>query len=182
VKRPLIVLCLFLCLLLTGCSFLKRTKSTFYALEPVPGTRIEKTGLPIGIEGVELPPGLDRRDIVVRETDHRVALRETNQWTAPLEEMVIHTLAFNLANRLPEGMVVLPGQVKPGAMRSISVVFGQLAPGPEPMFVLEAQWSVGTRVERERVEVPMTSMESGAVVVAMNDALAQLADRIARGI
>jgi uncharacterized lipoprotein YmbA len=178
VKRLLLVTCL----LLSGCGFFSRTKNTFYALESVPGTRVAKSGTPIGIEGVELPPGLDRRDIVVRETGQQVDLRGTHQWTAPLEEMVIHTLAFNLANRLPEGLVVLPGQAKPPAMRSVYLVFGKLAPGPEPVFVLEAQWTVGTKVQLERIEIPMTSMESPAVVAAMNQALAQLADRLAAGV
>ncbi|MGN6184773.1 MAG: PqiC family protein [Thermoanaerobaculia bacterium] len=177
--RRLVAIALLLC---GGCGFFSRTKNTFYSLQPVPGTRVQKSGVPIGIEGVELPPGLDRRDIFVRDTNQQVELRATNQWTAPLEEMVIHTLAFDLANRLPEGLVVLPGQAKPATMRGIYVTFGELAPGPEPVFVLDAQWSVDGRVAKERIEVPMQSLESEQVVVAMNAALGQLADRIAAGV
>ncbi|HEX2831598.1 MAG TPA: PqiC family protein [Thermoanaerobaculia bacterium] len=171
----------FALLLVSGCGFFSRTKNTFYSLEPVPGARVAKSGTPIGIEGLELPPGLDRRDIVVRDANHKVDLRGTNQWTAPLEEMVLHTLAFNLGNRLPEGMVVLPGQAKPPAMRSIYITMGELAPGPEPTFVLDAQWTVDGRATHERIEVPMPSLDSEQVVVAMNTALGMLADRIANG-
>jgi len=177
-KRLLIVVCV----LASGCSFFSRPKNTFYSLESTPGTRVAKSGVPIGIEGLELPPGLDRRGIVVRDADHKVDVRGTNQWTAPLEEMVIHTLAFNLANRLPEGMVVLPGQAKPSSMRSIYITLGELAPGPEPTFVLDAHWTIEGRATHERIEVPMTSMESGQVVTAMNQALATLADRIANAV
>jgi uncharacterized lipoprotein YmbA len=172
----------FALLLAGGCGFFSRTKNTFYSLEPVPGTRMSKGGTPIGIEGLELPPGLDRRDIIVRDANHTVDVRGTNQWTAPLEEMVIHTLAFNLASRLPEGMVVLPGQAKPSAMRSLYITMGELASGPEPVFVLDAQWTVDGRATHERIEVPMASLESAEVVKAMNAALGMFADRIAGGV
>jgi uncharacterized lipoprotein YmbA len=177
-KRLLVIVCL----ILGGCSFFSRPKNTFYSLESLPGTRLTRSGIPIGIEGLELPPGLDRRGIVVRDADHKVDVRGTHQWTASLEEMVIHTLAFNLSTRLPEGMVVLPGQAKPAAMRSIYITLGELAPGPEPVFVLDAHWAIDGRSTHERIEVPMTSMESPAVVTAMNQALATLADRIAAGV
>ncbi|HEX7830387.1 MAG TPA: PqiC family protein [Thermoanaerobaculia bacterium] len=177
-KRLLVIVCL----LVGGCSFLKRPPNTFYSLEPVPGTRLTKSGIPIGIEGLELPPGLDRRDIVVRDADHKVDVRGTNQWTAPLEEMVIHTLGFNLSTRLPEGMVILPGQGKPEAMRTVYVTFGELAPGPETTFVLEAQWTLDGQATHERIEVPMSSLETPQVVTAMNQALALLADKIAAGV
>ena len=172
--------------LLAGCSFMKRPPNQFYALDTIAGTRsAAATGAPIGVEGIELPPGLDQRGIVVMNADHKVEVRGTNQWTSPLEEMVIHTLAFNLASRLPDGMVVLPGQGKPAAaMRSIYVNFEELAPGPEPVFVLDARWSVGLSAasRHERITIPMTSLESPAVVDAMSQALAQLADRIVAGL
>ena len=172
-------------ILLAGCGFMKRPPNQFYALDTIPGTPLTVSGAPVGVEGIELPPGLDQRGIVVMNADHKVEVRGTNQWTSPLEEMVIHTLAFNLASRLPDGMVVLPGQGKPAAaMRSIYINFEELAPGPEPAFVLDARWSVGLSAasRHERITIPMTSLETPAVVDAMSQALAQLADRIAAGL
>jgi uncharacterized lipoprotein YmbA len=175
-------------LLLAGCGFLSRPKNQFYSLDTIPAATAPgaalpgaTTGLPIALDGIELPPGLDRRGIIVRGADHKVEVRGTNQWTAPLEEMVLHTLAFDLANRLPEGMVILPGQNKPaGAVRSLSVVFEELAPGPEPTFVLDARWSVnGEATHHERITVPMTTMDSPSIATAMSQALGQLADRMA---
>lgn len=179
---------LLLVTLAAGCGFLSRPKNTFYSLTTIPPSTPATpaapaaAGTPIGIEAIELPPGLDRRDLVIRGADHKVEVRGTHQWTASLEEMVLHTLAFDLANRLPEGTVVLPGQAKPsGVMRSISVVFEELAPGQDQVFVLDARWTMGELTKHERITVPMTSMESPAIVQAMSEALATLADRMAAG-
>jgi uncharacterized lipoprotein YmbA len=172
---------------LAGCSILKRPQNQFYSLTTIPPAAAPAraaSGTPIGIDGIELPPGLDRRGIVVRGADHKIEVRGTNQWTAPLEEMVLHTLSFDLAARMSEGMVILPGAAKPmSAMRSIFVNFEELAPGPEQTFVLDARWTLraaDTEVaHHERITIPMASMESAAIAEAMSQALAQLADRIA---
>ena len=175
---------LLLSVALSGCGFLSRTKSTFYSLETTPftGSPATATGVPIAIEGIELPPGIDRREIAVRSAGQQLEIRETHQWSGPLEDMVIHTLAFNVARRLPEGMVVLPGQAKPaGPVRPLYITFEELAAGPANSFVLDARWKWGTGgpAGHERIEVPAASLESAEVVRAMSAALGQLADRIA---
>lgn len=186
-----ILLCVLLpCVLLTGCGFFSRPKNQFYSLETTrpEGTPAAVTGLPIGVDGIELPPGLDRRGIVLRGPDHKLEVRGTHQWASPLEEMVIHTLAFDLANRLPAGMVVLPGQAKPtGATRALYVTFEDLAPGPDRVFVLDARWTLtepgrAERVGHERITVPLASEESAAVVAAMSEALGTLAERVVGGL
>ena len=168
-------------LLISGCSFLKRPPNQYFSLDTVPpaGPPAAIRGTPIGIDGIELPPGFDRRGIVLRGPDHKFEVRGTHQWASPLEEMVIHTLAFDLASRLPEGMVILPGQAKPvGAMRSLFINFEDLAPGAEGPFILDARWMIGELNRHERIEVALSSMESPAVAAAMSEALAKLADRI----
>lgn len=178
-KRAAVMIC---CLALAGCGLLKRTPNTFYALDTVPGTARSVSGAPIGIDALELPPGLDRRGIVVRGADLKLDVRGQHQWSAPLEDMVTHTLAFDLANRLPEGMVVLPGQPKPANMRSLAVVMEDLAPGQDRQFILDARWTLGATTRHERISVPMASMESPEVVKAMSAAIAELAERIAGGV
>ncbi len=172
-------------LLIAGCGLFKRVPNQFYALDTLPaeGARATVAGAPIGLDTIELPPGIDRRGIVVRGANHELEVRGTHQWASPLEEMVIHTLAFDLANRLPEGTMVLPGQPKPSAARSLSVTFEDLAPGPDRVFVLDARWTLtspgAAEVTRhERITIPLESTESPAIVAAMSRALATLADRI----
>jgi uncharacterized lipoprotein YmbA len=174
-----------LTLLVAGCGFLRRVPNQFYTLdviEPAAAPTATAAATPLGIDGVELPPGFDRRGIVLRGEGGKFEVRGTHQWASPLEEMVIHTLAFDLANRLPPGSVILPGQAKPAAMRSISVTFADLAPGPDNVFVLDARWTIDGggdgRSGHERITVPMTSNESPQIVAAMSSALATLAERI----
>ena len=184
---PILMAVLLAVLLTTSCGFLKRPDNRFYSLETIEATaKLPGNGpTPVGLDGIELPPGLDRRGLVLRGADHRFEVRGTHQWASPLEEMVIHTLAFDLANRLPEGKVILPGQAKPsGAMRSLYVTFEDLAPGPDQVFVLDARWVLADPgqpelTRHERITVPMSSMDSAQIAAAMSTALAQLADRIA---
>jgi uncharacterized lipoprotein YmbA len=170
--------------LVAGCGLFKRVPNQFYALDTIPAqSRAARTGAQIGLDTVELPPGIDRRGIVLRGADNQLEVRGTHQWASPLEEMVIHTLAFDLANRLPEGMIVLPGQPRPSGARALSVTFEDLAPGPDGVFVLDARWTLASgEAHHERITVPLSSTESPAVVAGMSQALAQLADRIVAGL
>ncbi len=170
-------------LLLTGCGFFSRTKSRFYSFERIPAARVEMRGTPIAIEVVELPPGFDRREIVVRQPDLRLEVRERDQWSASLEPMVLHTLAFDLAARLPEGMVILPGQVKQaGPTRSIDLVVEDLSAGPESKVTLDARWilreAARESTHHERIEIPIPSLESTNIATGMSQAIATLSDRI----
>lgn len=166
--------------LAAGCSsFLSPTKSTIYTIDPIPGTARNVTGTPIGIDSVELPAGLDRKEIVVRKANNQLDVRGTQQWPSTLSDVVMHALAFDLAGRLPVGMVVLPGEPKPAAMRSINVAFEQIGAGPEAKVTLEAVWN---RTHREHVEIPIANLDSASVAAGMSQAIAALADRIAASI
>jgi uncharacterized lipoprotein YmbA len=176
--RRLIVISLLLC---GGCGLLKRNPNQFYTLEVIkPAASVSGAAAvpPLAIEGVELPPGLDRREIVVRGAGNKLEVRGTQLWAAPLEDMVIHTLAFDLANRLPEGSVILPGQPKPQASRPIAVVFEDLAAGADNVFVLDARWTIGGVTHEDRITVNLSSTDSAEIVSAMSKALAQLAERM----
>ena len=178
-------LCVSLFLASSGCSFLSSKPSRFYSLDRLPAqTPISRVaGLPLGID-VVLPPGVDRREVVVRQADHRLEIRGREQWTATLQPLVLHTLSSDLADRLPEGMVILPGQVKPsGGMRSIDVVFEELAPGPQRQVTLDARWTVHESghpdvAHHEHVNVEIPSFDSANIATGMSQALAALADRM----
>lgn len=182
-----ITVSLFVSLLMAGCGFFSRSKSRFYSLEQIPpaGGVLTASGPPVGIDSLELPPGFDRRDIVVRQPDLQLDVRGTEQWSASLEPMVLHTLAFDLASRLPEGMVILPGQAIPlGATRGIDVVVSELAAGPGNVVTLDARCVLRERGRpsitwHERIVIDLPSLDSAEVAAGFSRAIATLADRIA---
>ena len=174
---------ILLVLLVAGCGFLKRPKNQFWSLDTIAGQPRTIGGTPIGLDGVELPPAIDRRGITVRGADNKIDERGTHQWASSLEEMVVHTLSFDLASRLTDGMVVLPGQAKPAAMRSLYVTFEDLAPGPGNELVLDARWVITGAgapelTGHERITVSLASLDNAEIVKAMSEALATLAERI----
>lgn len=177
-----------LAMLLAGCSLLSRSQIRIYTLEPLPGQVADVRGVPIGIDSVELPPGLDRREIVARKGDRQLDVRMADLWQAPLAPMVRHTLAFDLAGRLPDGMVILSGAAKPaGPARSIDLAFQELAAGPDAKVVLDARWTLRQSgradvTRRERIDVDIAALDSGNIASGMSRALAALADRMVTGL
>jgi uncharacterized lipoprotein YmbA len=176
---------LLLPFLLAGCGFLSSKPSTFYSLDRIPPqAAVNSTrGLPIGVD-VVLPPGVNRKEVVVRQANHQLEVRGREQWTALLQPLVLHTLAFDLAGRLPEGMVILPGQAKPaGAMRSLDVVVEELAAGPDHAVVLDARWTIREAGQpdiagREHVVADIAGLDSTSIATGTSNAIATLADHI----
>jgi len=173
----------------TGCSFFSKSQSKFFTLERVaPAAVTSARGTPVAIDGIELPPGLDRREVVVRKADHQLEIRSAEQWSAQLQPLVLHTLAFDLAARLPEGMVILPGAAKPpGATRAIDVVLEELAAGPANSVVLDGRWVLREAgrpdvTHHERIVIEIPSLDSANIATGMSQALGALADRMAAGI
>lgn len=176
-----------LSLLLAGCGFFSKSQSKFYSLDRIPPATPPAVvrGLPIAIDGVELPPGLDRREIVVRLANQQLQIRSNEQWSASLQPLVLHTLAFDLADRLPEGMVILPGASRPsGALRAIDVVLEELAAGPDAKVALDGRWIVRVAgqpdvTHHERITIDIASLDSANIASGTSQALASLADRMA---
>ena len=183
-RPPRFLATLGMTLLFVGCSLFSKTKSTTYALDPiVPAAPLAKRGTPVAINTIELPPGLDRLEIVVRKSNGQLEVRGNELWPANLQPVVLHALAFDLASRLPEGMVVLPGESRPAAApREIDVVFEDLTAGPDKRVTLDARWTLAGASHHERLTIDIPSLDSGAVATGTSQALAALADRIAAGV
>jgi uncharacterized protein len=181
---------LVLTLLLAACSFFSKSQSKFYSLDRVPpaAAPVATSGLPIAVDGVELPPGLDRREIVVRQANQQLQIRSAEQWSASLQPLVLHTLAFDLADRLPEGMVILPGASRPaGILRAIDVVFEDFTAGPDAKVVLDGRWIVRMSgqpdvTHHERISIDIASLDSANIASGTSQAIAALADRMAAGL
>jgi uncharacterized lipoprotein YmbA len=170
--------------LLSGCSFFSKSKSTVYSIDRVTPAAVTSAarGVPFGIDNVELPPGVDRREIVVRKANHQLDIRSNELWSASLQDLVVHTLAYDLAARLPEGMLILPGETRPASMRTIDVTFEELAAGPDARVHVDARWKAGGVAHHEQFAVDIPATDSASVATGMSQALAVLADRIAAGV
>jgi uncharacterized lipoprotein YmbA len=70
---------LFAPFLLAGCGFLSSKPSTFYSLDLIPPQSPVAIvrGLPIGID-VVLPPGLNRKELVVRQANHQLKCEDVS--------------------------------------------------------------------------------------------------------
>jgi uncharacterized lipoprotein YmbA len=172
---------LALLLLAAGCGFFSRTKSKYYSLDRIKptGAVANVSGPPIAIDVLELPPGVDRREMVVRKADQQLDVRKSELWSASLEDSVLHTLAFDLADRLPEGMVILPGQAKPlGPTRSTSVVIEELSAGPENTVTLDARWITNETSHHERITIDIDALDGANIASGVSRAIATLADRM----
>ena len=177
-------------LLLAGCGFFSKSQSKFYSLDRLPPAAPPAAvhGLPVAIDSVELPPGLDRREIVVRLANQQLQVRSAEQWSASLQPLVLHTLAYDLADRLPEGMVILPGASRPsGLLRAIDVVFEEFTAGPDAKVVLDGRWVVRVSgqpevTHHERVSIDIPSLDSANVASGTSQAIAAFADRMAAGL
>ena len=167
-------------MLLTACSFFSKTQNKIYSLDRLSGAPAPSpaSSTPIAIESLELPPGFDRREIVIRKPDHQLEVRSNELWSASLQELVLYTLAYDVAARLPEGAVILPGALKPAAVRGIDVIIEDIAAGPNTEVVLDGHWIAGGVSHREHIAVPIPSLDSANVATGMSQALAALADRI----
>ena len=178
-------------LLLTACGFFgKSSPPKLYALDriapasPAAPAAAAVRALPIGIDAVELPPGVDRKEIVLRQPDHRLETRSAEQWSAPFKDLVLHTLAFDLAARLPLGTVIVPGETKPAAMRTIDVAFEELAANADRTVVADARWVVHEPgrpdvAHHDRLVVNVPSLDAAQIATGISQALASLADRMA---
>jgi len=176
-------------LLLSGCSFFGKSKSNFFTLDRIPpAARVAAArGVPVGIDTVELPPGADRGEVAVKQANEKLDVRSSDQWTASLAPMVLHTLTSDLADRLPEGMVVFPGEAKPLNMRTIDVAFEEFAAGPDNRVIADVHWVLHEKghadvTHHEQIAIDVPSLDSANVAAGMSRAVAALADRIAAGI
>lgn len=144
---------------------------------------------PVAMGYVQLPPDLDQPALVRRMRANRLDVNGTVQWGGPLDLLVQHTLAFDLAGRLPEGAFILPGEPKPQAARLLLVTVQTFSPGPGNRVVLQAHWmlvhaqSQKTIAENDTtIHVQAKSSDAGDIAVAMSKALARFADQLAPAI
>jgi hypothetical protein len=85
---------------LTGCGTTR--PSNFYQLDEPAATRLSglERGIAIGVGPVNVPPYLDRPQIVVRGAGHKLELSEFNRWAEPLTDSISRVIIVSLSNKL----------------------------------------------------------------------------------
>lgn len=166
---------------LAGCT--TNPPMTYLVLSPTVGAVYTATGPGVAVGRVAMPPALDRSFLMTGLGENVLNINYNAQWAAPLEGMAQTVLARDLATRLPEHRVLMPGDTIPSNVSVVLVNVTTFLPYPDHV-VLEADWSAvdatGKAGGGGRVVIRTPSSASAqAQAGAMSQALGQLADKIA---
>ena len=194
-KRLLI--CLLVCFVLAGCSFLdsKPDPSRFFALASLPRTSQKAqdaagtTALALGIGPVKLPGYLDRQGIVTRVSQNRFAVAENDRWAEPLEENFSRVLSQNLSILLQtDRIVAYPWVRSQQPTYQVQVEVLRFEANAEQLVELWGRWSIidGTNKTVSMRETylthPTRDKSTEASVAALNETVADLSREIADAI
>jgi hypothetical protein len=173
------------CALPSGCS--SSPPARFHALAPVAPEKVPPSvsGAPVRVAPVRTPAVLDRQELVRRTSATGLEVSAVDRWGAPLAEMVREVLTLDLAERLPEGMVVFPDEPAPPEVGAVVVDILRFDRDAAGEVELVASWSLlpgGSAVATTSRQVRLT--EPGAEgyadqARAMSSVLGRLADDIA---
>lgn len=168
-------------LLLAGCA---STPTTYLALAPVPGPTVTLSGSPVAVARVAMPAAIDRLYLTTATGPTTLNVASHARWAAPLGGEARSALTLDLASRLPEVTVLMPGDPVPHGTRVVSVNVSKFLPEPGHV-VLDADWRVTAGDDhrtvasgRAHIRVP-TGHTPPEQAEAMSAALGRLADRIA---
>jgi len=134
---------LALSLLAGGCA--QGPPPTFYLLDAQPARDLAgvERGVAVGVGPVELPPHLDRPQIVTRATPHRLELSEAHQWAEPLKANVSRVIAANLSNLLSSNRVYLvPRRERTELDFEVGIDIARLDGRLGEEVALDARWSL----------------------------------------
>ncbi len=173
-------------LLFTGCG---TPETHYYVLGPdrPPATaHVPLTGS-IAITQIEIPPYLDRPQMVSRDDRDALHIAEHYQWGGRLRDNIARTLADNLAARIPEAMVAaapMPGATD--AEHEIQLDIRQFERLADGHVHLRLNWHLrhhGTLADSHHEHLVSTrridETDYTAMAKTMSGLLAKLADRIA---
>ncbi len=141
---------------------------------------------PIAISRPDIPPEINREHFTVEAGPSTLFVAGNVTWAAPLRGMIQLVLAQNLAARLPNVRVLMPGDpVPPGGVRQVIVNIQQFIPTRQGKVSLQADWAIlSPSVQSQRHGYIRLSITGGMTPAdeahTMSIALAELAERIAK--
>jgi uncharacterized lipoprotein YmbA len=178
-------------LLLGACIGGGSPPTRFFTLNPVPpaaGRMASPKGPPLQVRDIQLPPAVDRQEMVLNGPGTQVKVLGEDRWAAPLSGLVRNTLTADLRQRLGESAVLSPGAPEPAAGGLQVLILGaqQFSADANGKVTLDTDWSVGRGnppkaaiTRHATIQVDAGSVQPQAVAEGMSRALGQLADRIA---
>lgn len=174
------------CVLASACLGPRPDPSAFFLLSPAAApTGGAPVPVVLGLGPISLPGYLDRPQIVVRVSDHEIALAASDRWAEPLRDLVARTLAENLATLLPaSSFVEYPWYPATAPDFGVAVDVRRFEVDVGGTVVLDATWRItaaGEVVDRRatRFEEPADGADRSAAVAAQSRALGALSREIA---
>ncbi len=196
-SRKRLLICLLVCFVPAGCSFLdpKPDPSRFFSLTPLPrtGQRAQDAAgtnaLVLGIGPIKFPGYLDRQQLVTRISQNRFAVAENDRWAEPLEENFSRVLSQNLSILLQTDRVVTyPWERSQSPTYQVQVEVLRFEANAEQMVELWARWSITDRakkttsVKESYLTRPAKDKSTEASVAALSEVVGSLSQEIAASI
>lgn len=137
--------CLALLLMIVLASCRSSPPKHFYVLDAVPSPERGPSAAPkaaVQVAAVNIPPALDRQEMVREGAADSLQISDRNRWGAPLADMTQAVLTRDLMERLPEGAVIPPRTAAPAGIYEITVDLLQFGSNATGSVVLEGGWSL----------------------------------------
>ena len=196
-SRKRLLICLLVCFIAAGCSFLdsKPDPSRFFSLASLPrtGQRAQDAAgtnaLALGIGPIKFPGYLDRQQFVTRISQNRFAVAENDRWAEPLEENFSRVLSQNLSILLQtDRIVAYPWERNQRPTYQVQVEVLRFEPNAEQLVELSARWIILDDAKKSLIVKESYLTQSArdksteAAVAALSDVLASFSQEIAASI
>lgn len=182
-RRPWLLVLAGLCGLAAACSSSPPTR--FFTLSPVPPAGAAKSyaGPPVKVADIQVPPDMDRLELVRQSAGNELSVDDFAHWAAPLGDLARTALTQDLAQRLPAGRVVYPDVPEPEGTWHLSVDLLSFTCAPDRAS-LEASWSLSAKSKpagspRQLRLSGSCGIDGPAEAAALSSLLGQLADAVA---
>ncbi|WP_174300563.1 membrane integrity-associated transporter subunit PqiC [Caulobacter sp. S45] len=173
--------------LLAGCA---SAPTRFFTLDPVgPAQPLAAAyaGPPVKVLAVNIPPALDREELVSENMPGEVRVHDLEHWEAPLGLTARQVLVQDLAGRLPAGAVLGPASPGGDGVATLSIDIVSFRAGPDGA-QMQASWNAalpaasGPLVFRSPLMTlrgPGAPLDGAATAQAFSFLLGQISDQIA---
>jgi hypothetical protein len=146
--------------------------------------------LAIGVGPVEFPKFLDRPQIVIRKSQHRLSVSEFHRWAGSFSEDFLRVLAKNISMLLPADRVaVYPWTDQFSPTYGIQLIVEQFDGRIGGHVVLSVTWSVWNQKDTNqaifkhtRIQEPVSAENYDALVAAQSRAIGTLSRDIVKEI